>query len=143
MAMRNSGPSCGEANAPARAVAWMIRPAAGARSEIVPAAGAACRLRILLRSLRGLCCCRRAAETHELLILGDLIAVAHQHLAHAIAFLVDRDDGFPARHQKSGHPHHVGEAGIGRLHDHDDRASRRVLLLLVGRKRRQRDEQRR
>ena len=124
MAMRNSGPSCGEANAPARAVAWMIRPAAGARSDTMPGGGAACRLRVLLRSLRGLCRCRRAAETHQLLILRDLIAVAHQHLADAKAFLLDRDDGFAARHQKSGHPHHVGEAGIGRLHHHDDRASR-------------------
>ena len=127
MAMRNSGPSCGEANAPARAVDWMMRPAAGARSVTIPGRGLLLRgLRVLLRRLLGLRRGGRAAEADQLLVFRDLVAVANQHLDDAEAFLLDRDDRFAARHQEARHPHHVGEAGVGRLDHHDDRAGGRA-----------------
>ena len=103
---------------------WVTRPAAGARSEVceaglAPPLGAA-RLR------------RRRGQPRQLLVVGDHLAFADQHIGDLGSLLIDPDHRFAARHDKSGDPHQVGEAGIGGFRDDDQRVARRFLLLGVG-----------
>ncbi len=110
--MRNIGPACGEAGAPAAVLTSVTRPAAGARSVVGTAARAS---GALLAGLR-----RRRGQARQFLIFGDHVAFADQHLGDLGAFLVDTDHGFAARHDEAGDAHHVGEAGVGGLGDDDD-----------------------
>ena len=75
---------------------------------------------------------RRRGQARQLLIVGDRIAFADKEIGDFGAFLIDADLRFPARHDKPGHPHHIGEAGIGGFgHDHQ-RLARRFLGLGMG-----------
>src|ERR1700704_1357782 len=122
--IRNIGPACGEAGAPAAVLTSVTRPAAGARSDVGPGrpAGAPRRRRRL----------RRLCQPRQFLIFGDGVAFADQQVGDPRSLLIDADLRFTARHDEAGDPDHVGEAGIARFgHDHQ-RLARRFLFFRVG-----------
>ena len=120
MEIRNIGPAWGEAGAPTMVLTWVTSPGAGARSET----GAG------LRIASGLC--RRRGEPGQFLVLGDHVAFMDQKIGNLGPLLLDADHRFPARHDKSGDPHQIGEAGIGGLGDNDEGAAWRVFVLGMG-----------
>ena len=75
---------------------------------------------------------RRRRQPGQFLIIGDHVAFTDQQIGNLGAFLVDADNRFPARHDKSGDPHQVGETGIGGFCHDDDRVAGRFLLFGVG-----------
>ena len=75
---------------------------------------------------------RRCGQARQFLIFGDHVAFVDEEIGDPGAFLIDADLRLAARHDESGDPHHVGEAGIGGFgHDHQ-RLARRFLCLGTG-----------
>ena len=115
-AIRNIGPACGEAGAPTMVLTSVTRPAAGARSDI----GAGGRR----AGLRGGGVSRASSW------LSVTVSPSRTRRSVTLkSFLIDPDHRLAARHDESGYPHHVGEAGVGGFRD--DRPARcRVSLRL-------------
>jgi hypothetical protein len=122
MAMRNIGPACGEAGAPTAVLTSVIRPAAGALSEIGPLSA------LLLLSRRRL----GRAQARQLLVLGNEIAFLDKNVVDLGAFLVGADYGLAARDEMPGRPDQVGEAGIGGFGHDDLGLDRSILFLRLG-----------
>ena len=100
----------------------VISPAAGARSDVGAAAAAGGGSRLL----------GRRRQPRQFLIVGDHFAFADQQIGNLGTLLVDPDHRFPARHDKSGDPHQIGETGIGGFRNDDEGVALRFLLLRMG-----------
>ncbi len=72
---------------------------------------------------------RWSGQTGQFLVVRDGIAFADEKIGDLGAFLVGARHRLPARHDKSGHAHQVGEAGIGGFRDHHKGLNRCVLFL--------------
>ena len=74
---------------------------------------------------------RWRGQPRQFLIVGDGLAFADQQIGDLGSFLIDADHRFAARHDESGDPHEVGEAGIGGFRDDDQSGAGCFLLFGV------------